>query len=57
VVEEAYFNLGLILRAEGKYEEALECFERAIEIDPQYTLAKQARKDVARLFKLREGSS
>lgn len=44
--DEAYYNLGLILRAEGKNEEALECFERAIEIDPKYTLAKQARKDI-----------
>jgi len=55
VVDEAYFNLGLVLRAEGKYEKALECFERAIEIDPKYTLARQARKDMVELFKLKEG--
>jgi tetratricopeptide (TPR) repeat protein len=54
VADEAYYNLGLILRAEGKNEEALECFERAIEIDPEYTPAKQARKDIVELFKIRE---
>jgi tetratricopeptide (TPR) repeat protein len=55
--DEAYFNLGLILRAEGKYEAALECFERAIEIDPKYALAKQARKDIVELFKLKKASN
>ena len=53
--DEAYFNLGLILRAEGKLHEALECLERAIEIDPKYTLAKKARKDIVTLLKLKEG--
>jgi tetratricopeptide (TPR) repeat protein len=55
VADEAYYNLGLILRAEGKYKEALDCFERAIEIDPKYALAKQARKDIVELFKMRAG--
>ncbi len=55
VIDEAYYNLGLILRAEGKNEEALDCFERAIEIDPKYTLAKQARKDIVELLKIKGG--
>jgi tetratricopeptide (TPR) repeat protein len=55
VIDEAYYNLGLILRAEGKNEKALECFERAIEIDPKYTLAKQARKDIVELLKIKGG--
>ena len=43
------------MRAEGKYDEALECFERAIEIDPKYTLAKEARKDLEALRSLKGG--
>lgn len=54
VIEEAHYNLGVNLRAEEKYEEALACFERAIEIDPRYILAKKARKDIVMLRKLKE---
>lgn len=46
-VDEAYFNLGLVLRAQERYREALECFERALELDPDYERAAQARLDVA----------
>jgi Tfp pilus assembly protein PilF len=31
---EAHVNIGLIRQQEGKPEEALECYERAIQIDP-----------------------
>ncbi len=44
--DEAYLNLGYVLRAERRYPEARECFERAIELDPCYADAKLARKDV-----------
>lgn len=44
--DEAYYNLGLIFRAERKYNEALKCFERAVKLDPSYTMAETAWKDV-----------
>ena len=53
-VEEAYFNLGLIFRAECKYEKALQFFERAIRIDRNYVDAKTARKDVKEALKLKK---
>jgi tetratricopeptide (TPR) repeat protein len=46
--DEAYLNLGLILRAERRYEQAIACFDRAIEHDPKYTIAKNARADCIR---------
>lgn len=49
--EEAYYNLGLIHRAEGKYAGALSCFDRAIELAPKYALAKRARADVLTAIK------
>ena len=50
--EEGYLNLGLILRAEGKYEAALEAFDKAIQIDSDYELAKRERRDVAEAMKI-----
>jgi tetratricopeptide (TPR) repeat protein len=44
--DEAYLNLGLVLRAQGRYEEAAECFERAIALDPKYAAARKALRDV-----------
>jgi tetratricopeptide (TPR) repeat protein len=52
-VDEAYFNLGLILRAKERYQEALTCFENAIHLDPQYRVAKTAKRDVAAALRLR----
>ena len=46
-IDEAHLNLGYILRAKGKYKQAQRCFLRAIELDPGYSLAKAALKDVA----------
>jgi len=45
-IDEAYHNLGLVLRAQGKIDEALQCFEKAIAIDPGYKEAKHALADV-----------
>ena len=52
--EEASYNLGLMFRAERKYKEALECFDRAIRIDRDYVYAKTARKDVKEALKLKK---
>jgi tetratricopeptide (TPR) repeat protein len=51
--EEAYYNLGLIFRAERQYAKAIECFEQAVKIDPDYQEAKEARTDVLRAVKLK----
>lgn len=45
-IDEAYHNLGLVLRAQGRFDEAGTCFEKAIEIDPEYDAAKEALADV-----------
>ena len=45
-VDEAYYNLGLVLRAQERFEEALACFQRALEMDPQYKVARVATRDV-----------
>jgi protein O-GlcNAc transferase len=38
---EAYCNKGVSLISLEKYEEAIECFEKAIQIRPNYPLALQ----------------
>ena len=45
-IDEAWLNLGLVLRAKCRYEEAAESFERALEIDPDYLAAAEALADV-----------
>jgi tetratricopeptide (TPR) repeat protein len=45
-IDEAYYNLGLIYRSKGRLEDARDCFELAIEIDPDYQKAKNALADV-----------
>ena len=56
-IDEAHYNLGCILRAQGKYKQALRSFEKAIELDPKYTLAKQAAKDVTRVLEIKATSN
>lgn len=53
-VDEAYANLGNVLVAQERYEEAVECYERAIEIDPNYKFAKLRLRDVRKILKLRQ---
>lgn len=43
--DEAFYNLGLILRAERRYKAAIAAFDKAVELDPNYTLAKAERVD------------
>ncbi|MHC4505360.1 MAG: tetratricopeptide repeat protein [Planctomycetota bacterium] len=45
-VDEAYFNLGLVLRAQDRLGEARDCFVRAVELDPEYEIAREALEDV-----------
>jgi tetratricopeptide (TPR) repeat protein len=44
--DEAYLNLGFVLRAQGRYEEAATCFEQALALDPKYAAARKALRDV-----------
>ena len=48
--DEAYYNLGLVNRAEGNYGAALDWFCKAIEIDPEYERAISDRQDVQELI-------
>jgi len=51
-IDEAFFNLGLVLRAQERYPEAVSCFQRALEIDPKYKPAKKALSDVVHVIEL-----
>lgn len=52
LLDEAYQNLGLVLRGQGRLAEAAECFRKAIEIDPQYSEAATALVDVEKAMTL-----
>jgi tetratricopeptide (TPR) repeat protein len=47
-IDEAYLNLGFVLRAQERFEEAAKSFREAIRLDPKYRAAKQALRDVER---------
>lgn len=47
-VDEAYLNLGLILRSQGRLMESKESFEKALELDPTYEEARDAIEDTTR---------
>ena len=45
-IDEAFLNLGLVLRALERYSDARKCFQRALELDPKYKQARKALSDV-----------
>ncbi len=45
-IDEAYLNLGYVLRARERFAEALECFEKAWELEPEYDDVKTAIEDM-----------
>jgi tetratricopeptide (TPR) repeat protein len=51
-VDEAHYNLGLVLRAQERYGEAVACFEEALRLDPQYKVARLAKRDVEHAMRL-----
>lgn len=55
-LDEIYANLGGVLVAQERYEEAVECFERTLQIDPNYEFAKIRLKDARKLLKMRQSS-
>jgi len=55
-IDEAYLNLALILRAQERYKEALECIERALALTPDYPEPLKVKKDLEKtLAYLRTG--
>jgi tetratricopeptide (TPR) repeat protein len=48
-VDEAWLNLGFVLRAQRKYDEALHAFRQALEITPDYPEALQAIAELAEI--------
>lgn len=44
--DEAWLNLGLVLRAQERFVEARQCFRRALRLDPRYREADVALRDL-----------
>jgi tetratricopeptide (TPR) repeat protein len=51
-VDEAYLNLGLVLRAQERYAEAMECFQKALELTPDYEGAITGKSDMENVMGL-----
>jgi tetratricopeptide (TPR) repeat protein len=51
-IDEAYYNLGGYLLALRRYDEARDCYLSALEIDPEYKIAKTRLEDVSRILAL-----
>jgi tetratricopeptide (TPR) repeat protein len=51
-LDEAFLNLGLVLRAQERFEEAAECFREAIRLDPGCRDARKALRDVERCIRM-----
>lgn len=49
-VDEAYLNLGYVLRARENYLDALECFREALRRDPLYEAAQEALTDMEQVL-------
>ena len=45
-IDEAYCNLGLVLRGQGKFNESVDALQSALALDPDYEDANNALKDV-----------
>jgi tetratricopeptide (TPR) repeat protein len=48
--EEAYLNIGYVLRAQGKYAEAIKAFQKALELTPDYPEAVRALGGLTDIF-------
>jgi tetratricopeptide (TPR) repeat protein len=54
-IDEAYLNLGNVLRALERFQEAAECYREAIRLDRNYRAAKQGLRDCLRCMPLKPG--
>ncbi|MBA3311841.1 MAG: tetratricopeptide repeat protein [Planctomycetota bacterium] len=52
-IDEAYLNLGFVLRAQERFAEAADCFRETLRIDPEDKPAKRALRDVESCLRLR----
>jgi tetratricopeptide (TPR) repeat protein len=55
-IDEAYLNLDLVLRAQGRYPEARRCFQRALKISPGYKEAKNELEDMKHVLSMRSAT-
>jgi len=53
--QEAWYNLGGYMAAQQRYDEALTCYEKAIEIDPEYEIAIDRRHELVQAFPDKRG--
>jgi tetratricopeptide (TPR) repeat protein len=51
-IDEAFLNLGFVLRARRRYAKARKCFERALVLDPKYKEARKALSDVEHVLQI-----
>jgi tetratricopeptide (TPR) repeat protein len=54
---EAYYNLGGYLLVQRHYEDARDCFRRALEIDPDYEIARERLNDMESVLMLQHAES
>lgn len=50
-IDEAWFNLGGYLLSAKRYSEAADCYRRALDIDPNYDIARERLSDVGLILK------
>jgi tetratricopeptide (TPR) repeat protein len=53
-IDEAFYNLGVVRLIQKNYKEAISCFEKALEMDPKYKLAKQQLNDVKKALEIHD---
>ncbi len=51
-IHEAFLNLGFLMRAQERFDQAAECFREAIHLHPSYRAAKKALRDTELCLKL-----
>lgn len=51
-LDEAWLNLGLVLRALDRFDDSIECFETALKLNPNHRGAKRALRDVRQTLRL-----
>jgi len=43
---DAWFNKGMVLDEQGEYEEAIKAYDKAIELNPEFGIAKELLSSV-----------
>lgn len=49
-IDEAWLNLGFVLRAQERFSEAIDCFAEALRLGSDYEVARQAMRDCERFL-------